>query len=568
MQYNAIPSGSGNSISAIEIVHGGYSMRWNMTTYVRFKLSDPAVLFREINAFWASKPQDIQDRVFLIYWFLYRVLDDPNNVLTLGAESYVEDKKNKDLLAIYERYVKQEAQLPPATEEMDHGNLLQREVVTMYFKKMYQLFTMKDSDAIVAGMTIVYANTMGDVQPANDRQYPDSGRTHTRADYNNLASLAIRMRPALPILGQCMHVYTDRRKSGLKESAIIKQLEETDIFDMPATLKLKDFMEASLKLFKYDAVTTVNGGIGRAELPYWLLAKALYRRVACGEIDSTDGLSSIVTNIFNFIEKSVLESVKRNFGPVSRKARPDEKPGGGKSEDNQSIIEAIKAREDITRGRRRMLNVFARNAKMIARRIDPTVSMERLEACCRLSPDKLSQTPHDVQDGLMRWVLSSAVPIHGDVKGSLGLHYNVDYLRREELNVYMGITQAILEHWGYIELAALFESSVDTKDGVVPVAAMWAHDDFSAEVVGRLVDLFPYEVSGTRKAPSIEERNVGAKDAREMTTLISMENWKVGNGQYSKLVKVDRDGFMVFPPGFANRIAELLIHCCSPRNVG
>lgn len=565
MQYCAIPNGSGDSIGAVDIVHNEYTLRWNMVTYTRFKLSDPAVIFREVNAFWAGQSTKIQDRAFLIYWFMYRILRDPNNVMTMSENSQLENiPQNKDLTDLMNRYIKEETSLPPGTEEMDHGNLLQREYISLYLKKLYDMFTIKDSDNIVANMSIVYATTMSEVQPVTNKQYPDSGRTHTRVDYNALASLAIRMRPVLPVFGQCMHVYQDKRRSGLKESAIVKQLELTDIFEMSACNKLKDFMEASLKTFKQGSVTTVNGGIGTAELVYWCLAKALYRRVACGEIDSTDGQSSIVTNIFNFIEKSVLESVNRNFGPVHRKTRPDEKPGSSKGEDNQSIIESIKAREEITRGRRRMVNVFARNVRLIAKRIDPSIPIELVDECCKLTSEKLQRHPHMVQDGLVRWVLSAAAPRWGHLEGSLGLHHNVDYLRREELALYMGVAQAVLEHWGYIELAALFDATVSVKEGVVPVAAMWSHDDFSPEVVGKLVELFPYEISGTRRNPSIEERNVGARDVREMTTAISIENWIVNKGRYTDRISVDRDGYLVFPAGFVNKIAELLIYCCSP----
>lgn len=569
MQYLAIASGAGNSINAIDIVHDEYTLRWNMVTYTRFKVSEPSVLFREVNAFWAKQTPQIQTRAFLIYWNLYRILDDPMNVLTLNTDSKLKGKdSNQDLINLYEEYLKQEAALPADYNQQDHGNLLQREYVGLYLKKLYELFTQKHADEIVANMTILYAQTMTDVKPEVNRQYPDTGRTHTRSDYNALASLAIRLRPVLPIFGQCMHVYQDKRKSGLKESAIVSQLNETDVFEMPACVKLKDFMDASLKQFKGAAVTTVNGGIGIAELPYWCLAKALYRRVACGEIDSVDGLSSIVTNIFNFIEKSVLESVNRNFGPVHRKARPDQPSGGSKGEDNQSIIEAIKAREDITRGRRRMVNVFARNVGLIAKRIDLTIPLDLVQECCLLTPTKLASVPHPVQDGLIRWVMSSAEHSkfpNDNLGGTLGLHHNVDYLRREELALYTGISQAVLEHWGYPELAALFDASVSIKEGIVPTAAMWAHDDFSPEIVGQLVELFPYEISGTRKTPSIEERNVGANDAREMTTMISMENWVVRPGRYTQKIMADREGFLTFPPGFANRVAELLIRCCKPK---
>lgn len=571
MEYIAIPSGSGNSINGVEIVHKGRSLRWNMSTYTRFKLTDPAVLFREINPFWARQTEEIQDRVFMIYWFIYRVLDDPMNVLTLtleGTEPIV-DKKG-DLQSIYNKYIKESEELAASHGPQERGNVIQRDCVEAYLGKLYQLITAKDTDDIVAGMTIIYANTMTEKVPETNRLYPDTGRTHTRSDYNALVSFAIRNRPALPIFGHCMHVYQDKRKSDLKESSIISQLQSTDLFEMPAAIKLRDFMEASIKQFKKANVTTVNGGIGIAELADWCLAKATFRRVACGEIDSHDGQSSIVTNVFNYIEHSVLESVNRKFGPVSRKARPDEREGGGgKGEDNQSIIEAVKAREGITRGRRRMINVFARNTIMIAKRIDPTVPLDLIKARTLLTPEKLAVVPHPVQDGLIRWVMSAATHRFGDggrLQGSLGLHHNVDYLRREELALYTGIAQAVLEHWGYIEMAALLEAVAKPSEGIVPTAAMWADDAFAPDVLSKLVDLFPYEVTGTRKVTSIEERNVGARDAREMTTMISTETWAVRKGAYTDRITADRDGFLVFPPGFVNQVAELLIRCCDPIN--
>lgn len=559
MQYIAIASNAGNSIQAVEIEHNGLRTKWSMSTYTRFKVSDPSILFREVNEFWSKQTQEMQTRAWFIYWQMYRILDDPMNTLTLSTTASLGDeytKSNKDLVEMYDKYIYDMEHKDPGYSEQDYDNMLQRSTLTRFVSKLYELFTEKDAMTIVNNMMIVYASTMVEVVETTvgaANNYPDTGRTYTRSDYNNLTGLAVRLRPALPLFGQCMQVFQDRRKSSMKESMIVALLNDTDIFDMPAAPKLMTFMEASLKQFKALNTVIINGGTSENYLASWLTAKALFRRVAPGEIDSSDGLSSIVTNIFNFIERSVFESVNRTFGPVSTKKRPDdESRSNGRSDDTQSLLETVNSREEITRGRRRMINVMAASTYAIARRIDPTVDLALVDECTRLDPVKMARDPHPVQEGLTRWVISSGVP-----------HHNVDYLRRDRLFLYMGVTKAILMHWGYTEFAALMDAYPSTRDGIMPVASLWSQDRFSADLVGQMVSTFPYEMTGGRKACPIEESNVGLRDSREMATLISVENWVLDAGPLVDKVNYDRDGFISFPPGFINKIGQLLIQCCS-----
>lgn len=559
MRYNAIASNAGNSIQAVEIEHGGHTTRWSMSTYTRFKVSDPTILFREVNAFWEKQPEAAQQRAWFIYWQMYRILDDPMNTLTVTLNSQLSEnigKENADIVKLYDDYILRMEHKDPDYSEHDYDNMLQREYLSAFLSKLYEMFTEKDAMDIVKNLMIVYASTMVETVETKEgvpNNYPDTGRTYTRSDYNNLTALAIRLRPMLPLFGQCMVVFQDRRKSSMKEATIVSLLNETDIFDMPAVPKLMTFMEASLKQFKATSTVIINGGTSTSGLVSWLTAKALFRRVAPGEIDSGDGLSSIVTNIFNFIERSVFESVNRTFGPVSTKKRPDDDSrSNGRSDDTQSLLETVNSREEITRGRRRMINVMAASSFAIAKRIDPTVDLKMVEEYTRLDPRKMAHDHHPVHEGLCRWVVSGAVP-----------HHNLDYLRRDRLFIYLGITKAILEHWGFIEFAALMDAYPSSRDGIMPVASLWSQDSFSQEIVGQMVNMFPYEVTGGRKNCSIEERNVGLTDVRKMGTMISVENWVLNESPFKDRVNLDRDGFISFPPGFINQIGQLLIKCCS-----
>ena len=484
--------------------HGGKSIRWNTQTHAKLKFTDVDQVFIEVNQFWASLPEEAQLEIFEAYENIHERLTKPDDV-------------------------------------DDHEDLVKDQVAVIY-----RHFTAKDAENIVNGLNLTYPSTMSE----DYGEGGDNGRTYRRSDYHRLVQLAIRLRPMLPIFGQYIRLFVDQPGSQYRESAAARLLAKTDVLTQPAVDKLVGYMEGAVANFKHKNSVILNS-LGSYELPYWLVAKALFRRVAPGEVHSIDDVSSIVTNVFNFVVKSTLDSVPRNFGGTKLKTRTAE--GSSKSDENISLLESIRVREQIPRGRKVFVNVYSRSILATAVRVDPSVPHDLVESCCRITNERVERGTHSVQETLAAWTLSrGAPPSHYDL---LGLEGSLRWI---------GAAQALLWHWGYIELAALMEAAPALDTSLAPMASLWVLNALSKDRLDKLRQRFPHTIPLTRRDQNPDEANVGVADITELARQIYSEEWILSKDSrlYDK-VSHNEQGYIILPPGFRNTLADLLLEVSS-----
>lgn len=482
----------------VATMHNGESISWNTQTYSKLKFHNAAVIFSEINAHWATLPEKNQAKIFAAYKEIHQHLTAPDD------------------------------------EKQQVERLMQLMV------EIYKDFSAKDAEDIVNGLNLTYPSSMAETHGEGG----DNGRTHTRADYHRLVQLAIRMRPMLPVLGQYIHTFLDQPGSQYRETSAIKILNATDVLKMPAVEKLVSFMEATLKNFQHQNSAILGGKLGTAEMPYWLVAKAIFRRIAPGEVHSVDDVSSIITNVYNFVVKSTLDSIPRNFGGTKNKTRTTE---GSNKDENVSLLEAIRIREQISGGRKKVVDVYSRNILFTARRVDPTVPEAMVEECTRPDINRLNREVHDVQSIMARWVMS---------RGQPPSHY--DLLKREPVFRFLGAAQALLWHWGYLELAALMDAVPVQDLTMAPSATLWAREELSKDRLEKLRERYPHVSQLTRGSQNPDEAIKGVVENAELARMIHSEEWVLEkDSRFYNLVNHNEQGHLILSPGFRNIIADL-----------
>jgi len=488
----------------VAVVHDGKTISWNTQTYSKLKFHNAAVIFKEINELWAKKSPEVQKKIFAAFEEIHQHLTEPED------------------------------------------NQQQVERLGVLVAIIYKHFTAKDAEDIVNSLNLTYPSSMVE----DYTSIPDNGRTHTRADYHRLVQLAIRLRPMLPVFGQYIHTFLDQPGSQYRETSAVKILNDTDVLKMPAVEKLVGFMEATLKNFQHQDSAILGGKLGSAEMPYWLVAKAIFRRIAPGEVHSVDDVSSIITNVYNFVVKSTLDSIPRNFGGTKNKTRTTE--GSGKDE-NVSLLEAIRIREQVSGGRRKIVDIYSRNILFTARRVDPTVPEDLVHECCRPDMARISRSVHPVQKVLACWVMS---------RGQPPSHY--DLLKREPVYRFIGAAQALLWHWGYMELAALMEAAPVQDLTMAPAAALWAREELSKERLERLRERYPYTTQLTRGSQNPDEAVKGVVENAELARMIHSEEWVLDkDSRFYNIVNHNEHGHIILSPGFRNTIADLQLDVSS-----
>lgn len=497
------PTGAFQSVC---VVHGDKSIRWNTQTYSKLKFNDPAGIFKEVNEFWATLPEATQARVFDAYEKIYSCLTTPED-----GEGQV----------------------------VDSGQ--QAFKLKQYVAQIYESFHATDAEKIVNQLNLTYPSTM----PEDYGSEGNNGRTHTRSDYRRLVQLAVRLRPMLPIFGQYIRTFHDVAGTQYRESSAVALLEHSDVLEMPAVEKLISFMEGALTNFKHRN-STILGGLGTAEMPDWLVAKAVFRRVAPGEVHCMDDVSSIISNVHNFVVKSTLDSVPRSFGGTRKKLRT---PEGSKADENVSFLESIRIREEVSSGMKVLVNTYSRSILAIALRVDPSLPHEYVDSCVQVNMRRLAKVVHPVHEIIARWVLSRGCPPS---------HY--DLCQREGNYRYVAAAQALLWHWGYMDIAALMEAEPLQDATAAPMASLWMHDSISRDRLEKLRERYPHPLPLARRDQSPDEANVGVADITELARLIYNEEWLLNeDSRFYSRVNHNEHGYLILPPGFKNILADLLL---------
>lgn len=490
-----------SNFQAVITRHGDAGLNWSTSTYAKLKFHDLGRLFKELNAFWATLPEKKQADIFDAYSEIHEAL------------SNVED----------------------------HSTHLQH--LRAQVKRIYSYYTNEDVDKVMATIDIVYPTTMFD----DFGKDGDNGRTYRKSDYKELVHLALRLRPMVPIFGQYVRLVKDYSGTHFKEGAAVGLLYDTDVIEgSPAADKLTQYMNSTLLNFPHHR-TAVMGNLGTDEVPYWLTMKALFRRVALGEVDSGSDISSIVTNVYNFV-KSQLESLPRNFGSVVRsKNRTNE--GSSSTEENISLLESFKIRQSISDGDKVMINHYCQDPFAIAWKVDPTVPEELIASCTRVTGMWASSMIHQHQGTLVKWVLSAAIgPRYFDVIG------------RESALRCIGATQALLYHWGFVNIASLMTAQPLDDPNIAPMTSLWAREQISKEKMVELRERYPHYKPPTKKDQTTDDTNPGVIGINLIADSVYKSDWVYTGPEWLKEeISFSDVETILIPPNFRDQLATILL---------
>lgn len=495
---------NGASFKSLVTEHKGESLTWSALTYGKITFHDVHRLFKEFNECMAKKPMEVQDTIFAAYRRIHTSLK------STGGNELAEHLQTirKDVKIIYDHFTK-----------FDADEMLETAVVR-YPK------TMSSEFVVVSG---------------------GAGRTYLTSDYKALVRLSLRHRAVVPIFGQYMVTAHNDKSLGsaYTVSSAVSILDLTDMDEDPAMDKLYEYMDATLQKFAPQATAAVHRGLGSDELPYWLAKNAVFRRVAIGELDNGDDLSSIVTNVYNLI-KTILESMGRNFGITRLKTRV---PESSATEENISHLEAVRVSQALADGDKTTINVAYRDGYNYARVVDPTVPQDLVIQCITHTGEWAAQTISRHQKLLPRWILSRS-----------NSPWNIDCIGRESLMTAIGVTQALLYHWGYKTLASLMTAVPHVDVNMAPTTSLYPVDELPKETVKQLSELYPYYKATGKKDQSVDFLNPGFIGVNNASQAICQSDWRHTRPDWmEREIAISDVGLILIPPNLKLQLAEVLI---------
>jgi len=503
--YVTQPIGSGFSEVATE--HQGQIRKWKTGTYSKVNLQSPDRPFKEINAYLKQLPFDQQQRIWDCYVKIAELMDMTLNSFQLTVQ------------------------------------------VNRFVKELYQTLSLNDMRSWLLKNGLFIPNNVERAIDPNGRY--DSPQTYLEHDYINLATVSLAVRLMVPIWGE--YLGQEMEQDMQQENELVSLLQGTEMFDWPsdqidiqgnrvATTFDKLLTHISFIVKDENNLARLWRGLSSIEIPINQMSRVIVRRLSILPLDD-HGSHSLVSNIYQYISKNV-DPVERS---ITQQVKDKNQGRASDDDDKKSFLENNKAKSKISGGDTVVFNHDAMRRKVLIGKIDPTVPDEILLTCeqymeaCMLLP----VYPH--QERLAQWVMAPAF--------SSRAFSHISHQAKVSL---ITATQAILWHWGFLELACLMQvERLEQGDvfGFNPRAATQIQKKYREQVEG----LFPYHKQSTGKVDS-NESYVGIAIST-VTTAVRSNNWVYrGNKQLFDLSgQLTENRVLVISDKLKSSITELVI---------
>lgn len=456
-----------------KLLFRGEELSWNVSPFDKAAFSGDFDIFEQINEYWATLPEDQQRRIFEVY---KRIRDAFDNLWTA-----------KSLTAALRPLVKE------LYDEHDLNHL-------------HHWVCFRANVRMPPNLMTAYKES---------HEMPGTReRTYLRDDYQALVSLTIALRAVFPILGE--YIFRTQKENGTqyKEYYASKLLNLSSIWTSAPMEKLRTFVTLSIPQDKSKAAAILDG-VSTEDFPDWMLGLVLVRRLSVGDIRGLDPNSTLVTFIFRFIDQKV-KTHENSFDLGRINDKNIDSSSSGDESTNLSMLENYKIREEMSTGDITMIEHWTNMPEQIAKRLCPDIDLNLVQEALNSAQALMDQDIQDGQVALAQWVLATQVPARG-----------IMYLNKLTVIKALAVTQAVLWHCGYRELAALSTAYPAPEDGSSPLAPSGSRSRIPKEAIAELNVLYPYaRRSGSRRNQQ-QPPSVAQIAIEEMFDKLAANDWKL-----------------------------------------
>lgn len=494
-----------NDINELVVKHNDQELLWDARSYSRFSRDINSTVFNQINQYWEQLDPEVVDKIFKLYQEAHEVFETTFN----------HEKLTNRLKVI----VKNILDLHPDED-------------LMYWIKFHS--ELKPPSTL--------KSELGPNDPPE--------RTYLKDDYWGLILLGLRLRPIAPIWAEYLNRIVDDVGSIYKEYIALSLIADSDIVHSQALTRLQTYINVSLKK---DSVTTssVLNGMGSTELPEWLLSLVLVRKIAIVDVSINDEKNSIISAVYRVIRNST-EGLDRKFkGVVSEKRRVKD---GTSDDDNSSLLELYKIKQPISDGDLMAMDVYVDDLMSLAVRIDETVPSDLVYRLGNETNKLESLKIMDYHIAFMQWCLSKAISARA-----------IPLLNKPTLLSLLGLTKALLLHWGFPHLAIISTSTIDrTDDDDDASVFMETRTRIPKECGNKLAELYPYYQNRSTNARQSHQRltNPATIAVEALSEMIPNTEYRT-NVDISDLYEIGVGDSFFPPPDLRTQLAWLIINYVS-----
>lgn len=499
---------------SVRISHGGQTMVWSTPTYTRASRTkglavteDPYqdYVFREINAFFKTLPEDRQNKIWNAYVGIRELFD-----------------ANFESIALTSR--------------------LKQCISEIYAAMTYEdLYRWAESSPMIH-IPLSLKTAYGENDPVD--------MTYLRSDYFDLAVLAVAARPMVPIWGEYIPLIKDDVDNTYKEYASVKLLEKTFLPSCPPWTRLLRYIAASIAHRAKEATlhSAMLSGLSSSELPEWLLANTLVRRTSMVPLSTRNDGPNLITDVYGYVDGTLQNSGHRRFsGSVSpKRITRDDKMG----EKQESLAESYKIKQEVPDGDVQMANYYLTMPENVYRAMAPGADPLKLKICLAGISVMETQDVHLFQRTLVQWTLHAAV--------SAGY---MNLIRKPSLMNAMAVTQALLWEWGFVDLAALLTAQELKQDDEF-ISLQDSKLKIPQEILDEFQVVYPNLYSIKEKQTTPRLANPGVRSVDALLEIMATSDWVLNAPSEIQALANKPQGSrkMYVPADIRIQLARLLLH--------
>jgi len=486
---------------------------WPAGAYGKVRLNDPTAVFNEINAYLEMCAPEVQDMI----WECYAAA---NATIRSVVDSH---------------YVAQN--------------------VRFYVNKMYSLMPMES----IKRWLLIHGNlhVPSEIQDSitEGSRYTDEGQTYLKTDYINLAIFSLAIRPMLPIWGAYIDLINDNQKG--KELEALGLVNDTEMMNWPEDFsvfdKLQRYIDERISDNSISMASTWKG-LGSSEIPKLILAKVIVRRLTIAVMGDPSA-TSIISSVHWYI-RYCLNPADRTTAERVNDKKIDSRSGD--EDDKTSFIDAHKIKLKIVIGDGTAFEEDTTRPMLLAQKVDPTIDISLVEKCFACIP-KVSDFPLEPhQKRLAQWVLAKAFSSKA-----------FPHIEKQYQHNLVATAQALLWHWGFIDLALTMQVSRYVEEGLtgtsLPIATKsWPRiqPKYKEDLNVAFPFLKPMRPRPGDTNPNERHTNYTIISITNLTTEIRSANW-VYHGPKALWDISDQPkghNIIALPQHFKNLLTDMVLH--------
>ena len=313
--------------------------------------------------------------------------------------------------------------------------------------------------------------------------------TYLKDEYLDLVTLCMALRFLIPIWGKYIDLRSKETKEELgrqlKELFALNLIDGSKLARHRSIERLDRYIRSHMTADMGD-LGTIYSGLSSEEIPTHLMGLTMVRKLSIAPLCHSVGSVHLMKVMYHYIINRSGQ-LHRNMGSTIRSKQNSSTNMDG--EDNQSVWDKYKNRQEVGVGDLMIVETFVRDYFKMAKRLEPDISKEKLDKCIEYVKETIRFNPTESQLTLVAWIAAPIIP------GNM-----VKLFDRDIIAILFGMSQAILWEWGYHELAIMLTAEVIPQANHVR-RTRFNRTSLSKEITSKLEEICPFTLPEDKDSP-------------------------------------------------------------------